>query len=169
MRAMHGVTITTRGHAVIHSSPRRFLKIVPQFFFLISTLIFLTMKAIMILDTHGRNFYLKIIDMITKYKIKRVDQSDLLTQLHVCCSQFHQHFTNSFCVDMLSPKSQTVIREKLCKVCTANCKALLYENGARKILKKLTPGMNWKESDSSVLSWLILQYKPSKGKERKTG
>jgi len=38
----------------------------------------------MILDTHGRNFYSKIIDMITKYKIKRVDQSDLSTINFMC-------------------------------------------------------------------------------------
>ncbi len=36
------------------------------------------------------------------------------------CSQFHKHFTISFCANILSQKkkiqSQTVIREKLCKI-----------------------------------------------------
>jgi len=35
-RAMHGAKITAWGHAGIHASPSRFLKIVP-YFFLIST------------------------------------------------------------------------------------------------------------------------------------
>jgi len=50
----------------------------------------------------------------------------------VTYSKFHQHFTSSFCADILSLKlqSQTVIREKLHK-------AFLYEKG--KVLMKLTP------------------------------
>ncbi len=48
------------------------------------------------------------------------------------CNQFHQHFTSSFCVDILSPKNQTVFREKLRK-------GLLYEKDAQKMLMTLTP------------------------------
>jgi len=51
------------------------------------------------------------------------------------CSQFHQHFTSSFCAEVLAPKkpqSQTVTREKLCKT-------LLYLKGARKMSMKLIP------------------------------
>jgi hypothetical protein len=50
-------------------------------------------------------------------------------------NQFHQHFTRTFCVDILTAKklrSKTVIREKLHE-------KLLYEKGSSKMLMKLTP------------------------------
>jgi len=53
-------------------------------------------------------------------------------------TQFHQHFTSSFCTNILSPKNykaKTVIKEKLHK-------ALSYEKGTRKMLMKLTPGIS---------------------------
>ena len=50
-------------------------------------------------------------------------------------SQFHQHFTNSFCANDLALKkiqSQTVISKKLRKI-------LSYKKGTSKMLMKLTP------------------------------
>ncbi len=50
-------------------------------------------------------------------------------------SQFHQHFTSSFCAHILLPKkfqSQIVIREKLHKT-------LLYEKSLSKMMMKLAP------------------------------
>jgi hypothetical protein len=52
-------------------------------------------------------------------------------------SQFHPHFTSTFCDDISSAKilqSLTVNREKLHTI-------LLYEKASRKILVKLTPGL----------------------------
>ncbi len=55
--------------------------------------------------------------------------------LSVIRCQFHQHFKSSFCTKILSPK-----------ISNPNCKHIkvvqktLYENVARKILVKLTPG-----------------------------
>ncbi len=54
-------------------------------------------------------------------------------------SQYHLHFMSIFCADILSPKkfqSQYGIREKLHKT-------LLHEKGTRKMLMKLTPGLNF--------------------------
>jgi len=52
------------------------------------------------------------------------------------CSQFHQHFTSSFCIDIFATKklqSKTVIKEDLGK-------AILCSKVTRKVLMKLTPG-----------------------------
>jgi len=52
------------------------------------------------------------------------------------CNQFHQHFMNSFCANILWPKkiqSQTIIIEKMNRT-------LLYKKSTRKMLMKLTPG-----------------------------
>jgi len=54
------------------------------------------------------------------------------------CNQFHQHFMSSFCANIILPKksqSQTINKE--------NCrKTLSYKKATRKMLVKLTPGVN---------------------------
>jgi hypothetical protein len=55
------------------------------------------------------------------------------------CSQFHHHFTSSFCVNILLPKkkiqSRKASREKLCK-------AHSYKKSVCKMLMKLPPWVN---------------------------
>jgi len=70
-------------------------------------------------------FVEKFIRKMCAYNVDEIDSS----------SQFHQHFTSSFCANILASKklqSQTLIREKMRK-------ALLCEIGTRKMLMKLTP------------------------------
>jgi len=71
-------------------------------------------------------------------KKKRATVSLDVTNFTQFSSQIHQKFMSIFCADILAQKnlqSQTVIREKLCKI-------LLYEKGTCEMLMKLTPGDN---------------------------
>ena len=63
------------------------------------------------------------------------ERSKLMPSREICCGQFHQRFTSSFCANILSPKKSnlSLSTEKLLK-------RLSYEKGARKMLVKLTPG-----------------------------
>jgi len=76
------------------------------------------------------------IDKSCKTMFKFVIQAALNERM--TCSQFHRHFTSSFCVNILLPKSHkaNLIREKLQK-------ALSDKKGLSKMLMKLTPGVNF--------------------------